>query len=146
MKEERRKKDCVNATKCGRSSPPARRQPRPATPRLDANVAVHDEALPAPVHAVPVPAQAARAVLPLHLGQLELLQHQLDQHAVVLDAPLGAVRLDLHVRPGLARALVQQRAALEEVHGVKVGPLEAQGQLLGRDARALGRRRRLRRR
>jgi hypothetical protein len=58
-----------------------------STSRLDANIAIHHEALPAPANAVPVLAQAARAVLPFRLGQPQLLEHQLDEDAVVFKAP-----------------------------------------------------------
>ena len=60
---------------------------------LDAHVAGDEQALPPAAHGVLVAAQAARAVLPLRLGQLELVQHQLDQDAVVLRRPLSVAIL-----------------------------------------------------
>ncbi|KAI1908196.1 hypothetical protein LOZ65_006679, partial [Ophidiomyces ophidiicola] len=54
------------------------------------DVALADEGLPAAADAVVVLAHLARAVVPVTLGQLEFLQHQVDQAAVVFAGPVRA--------------------------------------------------------
>ncbi|KAI2274910.1 hypothetical protein LOZ02_006663, partial [Ophidiomyces ophidiicola] len=54
------------------------------------DVALADEGLPAAADAVVVLAHLARAVVPVALGQLEFLQHQVDQPAVVFAGPVRA--------------------------------------------------------
>src|SRR5699024_3259534 len=92
-----------------RGLPPGAVQLGPATtPRLEADLALHHEALPTAAHSTAVATQAARAVLPLRLGQLQLVEDELDEHAVVLGAPLLAIYLTLQLG---AWRLVRRRIA-----------------------------------
>lgn len=119
------------------SSSPSRVQSCSSTSRLDANVAVRHEALPAPADAVAVFAQTARAVLPFRLGQLQLLEHQLDEDAIVLKAPFRTIRLNLEVGAGLFTVFAVG-ATFQEVDVVEIRALETQRQLFRGDASAFG--------
>lgn len=73
-----------------------------------------------------ISAERARAVLPVLLGQLELFQHELDQHAVILGRPVAA-----------AAAVVWRRR--RNLEAVKVGARQTEWHALGGDAGAFGR-------
>lgn len=131
-----KRKDGKRLCNVGNSSPGGV-QSCSSTSRLDANVAIRHKALPAPADAVPVFAQAARAVLPFRLGQPQLLEHQLDEDAVVFKTPFRAVRLNLEVGAGVFTDFAVD-AAFQEVDVVEIRALESQGQLLRGDASAFG--------
>lgn len=103
---------------------------------LEANVIVKDKALPATRERMAVPAQGPRAVLPVCLGQLELLEDELDEQAIIFHRPVAVTAAIVVLLLYWLRFVVQ---------AVKVGASQAARNALRCDTRALRRGGRLRR-
>lgn len=132
----------------------------PGCPRpLEPNLVLSHQALPPTRQRTAVFPKTARAVLPLRLCEFQLLEDQLYQESVILDAPRLSIGLHLHVGPlrlplschippvrtippivaiGIVVVAVRSTTQFEQVEVMVVGPLEPERDDLWRYARALG--------
>ena len=77
-----------------------------------------------------IAAEVSGAILPFSLGQLELLEYEFDEDAIILSGPLFFSHFGAVVFCAVFGGVVA-------LHSVEVGALETKRQLFRGDARAL---------